>query len=440
MPDSIDTIRDIDTIDAAFAGVDLEQVDKAVFPIGEVLNGTYEIRKMIGQGGMAQVFEAHDRWINRRVAIKASRFEASQDPEAASPLRMEAQALGAVRHPGLLTVYGFGRHRDIEYLVLELVHGMSLSSHMAQRLAAKAPLTISEICEILASLADALAAVHRAGGAHRDVKPSNVMLAPGGRLVLMDFGIFRPEMHGNSEMISGTPHYMAPEAIEGRVELGAWQLVDLYGLGIVGYELCTGKRPYEGKDVLIILDQHLNEPVPDVLRGRPDVPPRLRRLLSELMAKAPNDRPYEAESVARRLRAIARDSGAIALGEAPLQVLIVDADEDLLQILRFAVELTLPGTEVRTCRTAQEAIDLFARRLPDVLILDLQLPGSMSGLELCMYQRGIQSANRCTIIPVSGPANDGDLQLLQHLRIDHFVPKGPTLISHLGALLRQLQR
>src|SRR5262245_7372374 len=107
----------------------MEKADKPVFAPGELLNGTYEIRRMIGQGGMAQVFEAHDRWVNRRVAIKASRFEASQDVDAPSPLRMEAQALGAVRHPGLLTVYGFGRHRDIEYLVLELVHGMSLASH-----------------------------------------------------------------------------------------------------------------------------------------------------------------------------------------------------------------------------------------------------------------------------------------------------------------------
>jgi eukaryotic-like serine/threonine-protein kinase len=435
-----DTISDIDTIDAAFAGVGMEKADQPVFAVGELLDDTYEIRRMIGQGGMAQVFEAHDRWVNRKVAIKASRFEASQDIDAPpSPLRMEAQALGAVRHPGLLTVYGFGRHRDIEYLVLELVHGMSLASHFAQRIGAKIPLSIAEVCELLASLADALAAVHRAGGAHRDVKPSNVMLAPAGRLVLMDFGIFRPEMHGNAEMISGTPHYMAPEAIEAHVELGAWQLVDLYALGVVGYELCSGKRPYEGKDVLIILDQHINAPVPDVGKVRPDVPPRLRRLLGELMAKSPDDRPYDAESVARRLRAIARET-TVGPGDTPLSVLIVDPDPDLIQILRFAVELTLPGAEVRTGRSAQEAIELFSRRLPDVLLVDLQLPGGMSGVELCMYLRGIQSASRCRIIPVSGPANEKDLHLLQHLGIGQFVRKGPTLVSGLTALLRQVQR
>ncbi len=437
MPD--DTIRDLDTIDAAFAGVGMDKADAPVFTAGELLNDTYEVRRMLGQGGMAQVFEAHDRWVNRRVAIKASRFEASQDPDASSPLRMEAQALGAVRHPGLLTVYGFGRHRDIEYLVLELVHGMSLASHFAQRLAARAPLTIVEICDLLASLADALAAVHGAGGAHRDVKPSNVMLAPGGRLVLMDFGIFRPEVQGNTEMISGTPHYMAPEAIEGNVELGAWQLVDLYALGIVGYELCTGKRPYEGREVLVILDQHISEPVPDVGRLRADVPPRLRRLLTELMAKSPDDRPYDAESVARRLRAIGREAAA-GPGEAALSILIVDADADLLQILRFAVELTLPGTEVRTARSGQEAIEHFSRRLPDVMLVDLTLPGGMSGVELCMYLRGIQSAARCTVIPVSGPTDQADLQFLQHLGITRFVKKGPTLVSSLGTLLRQLPR
>jgi eukaryotic-like serine/threonine-protein kinase len=416
-----------------------------LFRIGEMIGDAYEIRGLLGEGGMAQVFDAYDRLLNRRVAIKAA---AKKPTDGESPLRLEAQALAAVRHPCLVTVHGMGIHRGIEYLILERIYGMSLHDHIQLRHRSRRQFSLPEALAILIALADGLAAVHRAGGAHRDVKPSNIMLAPGNRVVLMDLGIFHAESSSHPTMAAGTPHYMAPEVITNEVELGQWHLVDLYSLGVVAYEILAGQRPYEGNDIYELFHKHTYEPIPDLIALRRDVPPRLRQLIVELMGKAPSDRPPDAELVARELRAIRNGGQAAAKGRritdpedraVRFHVLIVDDDRDAQELLRHTVQRAIPWAAIECARSAESALQSVSRVPPDILLLDLRLP-RMSGIELLMYLRGTSVADGCHVIAVSGEASERDHQLLDLLGVAHSLTKGPRLVDELAVVLGEARR
>ena len=414
-----------------------------LFSIGEVLSDTFEIRSILGAGGMGQVFEAHDRGLNRRVAIKAA-----WPHVAANNLKREAQAIAAIRHPSMITVYGLGSHLGVEYVVMERVYGVSLDQHMDKRVRSEVPFTVAETLDILAGIAEGLAAVHRAGVAHRDVKPENVMLAPGNRVILMDFGIVMPEIDAKqSGTMSGSPGYMAPETITDGVERGGAFLVDMYALGVIGFELLIGELPYGGDTLSEILSAHVHDPVPDVLELRSDCPPRLARLIRELMAKDPTERPPSMEAVAFQLRQMAKPAVPIPAGApktedvAPLaswSVLIVDDDKEIARLLGFYVKKAAPDADIRVCNEAELALDEMTKRPPDLLLLDLHMP-KMNGIEVCMYVRGTSFADRVTIVSVSAGAQEHDISLLQQLGITHFVRKDEELGKKIGALVKELR-
>jgi len=269
-----------------------------VFRIGDVLSETYEIRGVLGQGGMGQVFDAYDRLLNRNVAIKVAwpTFDATA-------VRKEAQALAAIRHPCIIAVFACGIHAGTEYVVMERISGVNLETHIRRRTNGGKPFLVPEAIEVLATLADGLAIVHRTGIAHRDVKPDNVMLAPGGRVVLMDFGVFAPEFDmGTQTGASGSPAYMAPETISGNIGAGGGFLVDVYAFGVIAFELFTGVLPFPGVTARDVLLKHLAAEAPALIERRPDVPPALDALVRQLLSKDPFERPQSMEEVAHRLR------------------------------------------------------------------------------------------------------------------------------------------
>jgi len=187
----------------------------ALLRVGTILNDTFEIRALLGEGGMGQVYEAHDLALNRRVAVKVAW------PHIMTSIRDEARALAALRDPCTVAVYAMGKHGALEYVVMELIHGISLATRLEAHYAAGTRMDTIEAIAILARVADGLAAVHRAGIAHRDIKPGNIMLAPGDRVVLMDFGIFQPVYEtGGRRALSGSPAYMAPELFTDTVAPG----------------------------------------------------------------------------------------------------------------------------------------------------------------------------------------------------------------------------
>ncbi len=403
-----------------------------IFEIGEVLGRVYEIRRVLGSGGMGQVLEAHDHSLDRRVAIKA----AWPDLDA-PPLRDEATAMAAFRHPTLITVHCMGVHRNIDYIVMERIYGVSLSDLLTQRLANGQQFSVQDAVPILKSVAEGLAVVHEAGIAHRDVKPENIMLSPDGRVVLMDFGLFLPEFRfARADLVAGSPPYMAAEALTGELEPGSGPLVDIHALGVTAFELLTGELPRMAETLPALYETHLAPP-PSLRDFRKDVPDGLVSLVAEMLSFDPGDRPQSAESIAWRLAAVL-DEKPPAEQKAIERILIVDDDDDIAKLERFYVQRALGnGVEVRVARDGEEAISALGSFEPDVMLLDLHMP-KLNGIEVAMYMRGSHLAERCTIVLVSAGAQEHDRQLLHQLGIRHFLVKGGELGKKLAELLEAL--
>lgn len=266
-----------------------------MFRVGDVLDRTYEIRGLLGRGGMGEVYDAFDRRLQRAVAIKIANADAANDSTA---IRNEARALAAIRHPSVIAVFASGEHEGVEYVVMERVLGENLQTHIRKFKA----FPLIEALSILSRVSEGLAVVHQSGIAHRDVKPDNVVLAPGGRAVLMDFGVFIAEFDAASAMSSGSPAYMAPETIRGTVGSGDAFLVDIYAFGVLAFELLTGELPFVSTSARDLYMSHLSEPVPRVRDRRAEVPQALDDLVYHLMAKDPLERPQGMDEVSHRLR------------------------------------------------------------------------------------------------------------------------------------------
>ncbi len=409
-----------------------------ILHVGEVLADCYEIRGLLGAGGMGQVFEAYDRQLDRRVAIKV----ATGGP-AVPLLRQEARALAAFRHPSLVTVHTLGSHRGLDFLVMERIYGVSLGRHLASRYDTGAAPDIDETIHVLTCIAEGLAVVHRAGLAHRDVKPDNIMLTPDHRIVLMDFGLVLPEYHvATQTRIAGSPPYMAPEALTNTIQSGAGRLLDIYALGVVGYEMLTNQLPVEAHSVLELHNLHETVPVRSVKTLRNGVPHQLAALVDELLAKSPNDRPQSAEAVAWRLRAMHerpetdQRADTILPPSDSLDVLIAEDNKDVARVLSFYVKSILGDkARIEVASDGEAAVERIRKQVPDLLLLDLHMP-RMNGIEVCMTMRGERLAEHTTIISVSAGAQDDDKQLLYQLGIHHFVEKGTQLKERLAEAIR----
>jgi DNA-binding response OmpR family regulator len=401
-----------------------------LFENGELVAGSYEIRSVLGEGGMGRVYGAHDLVLARRVAIKASWPLVDK-----SLLLKEAQAIAAIRHPGMIDVYGAGTHRGIPYLVMEFLYGVDLESFLAKRRSDTAPFDVREAIDVLIAVADALAAVHRSGIAHRDVKPGNIMLTPNGRIVLMDFGLFRPE-NAASATLCGTPEYMSPEAVRPDTDPRDAFYADIYALGITAYELLTGAVPFQGEDAVATLKLHKNQPAPNLRDVRADIPPRLSALVREMLAKEALERPPSMEAIVFRLRAV-KEALETRAPQKTFSVLVVDDDVALGKLIGMYAQRALPEAEVRVVEDAERALLAVRDRAPDAMLLDLHMP-RMNGIELCMMLRGARLADQCTVIAVSAGAREADIDLLKQLGITRFVPKGAEIGARLNPLLREL--
>jgi len=270
-----------------------------------LLGNRYVLGDLVGRGGMAQVYRAHDRVLGRTVAVKMMRAIATGDEERAR-FTDEARMLARLSHPGLVTVLDAAVSDDTPYLVMELVDGPSLAEHCRD-----VALEPARVAAIGAQLADALGHVHAAGIVHRDLKPANVLLAEDGRAQLTDFGLARSMSavmrHTTSGATVGTPAYLAPEQVRGTEVTPA---ADVYALGLVLIEALTGDCPYQGLPVEAALARLTTPPaIPDAL------PRPWHLLLREMTALDPADRPSTARAAdALRRLASAPDSPVVVLG------------------------------------------------------------------------------------------------------------------------------
>jgi serine/threonine protein kinase len=401
-----------------------------------MVGGICEIRSMLGEGGMGQVFEAYDHSLARKVAIKAA-FPRHDGPL----LRDEARALAAFRHPSLVTVHALAEHRGLDFIVMERIYGVSLADYEDRRLASGKQVSVPEAIRILTAIAQGLAVVHRAGLVHRDIKPDNVMLTPDERIVLMDFGLVLSEAELDaSSLVAGSPAYMAPEAISRSIERGQGPLVDIYSLGVLAFELIAGRRPRDvvGIEALYHAIRETQAPLVDAYRT--GVPRRLVHLLRDMLSFEPTSRPQSAEAVAWQLANLrdSESSGEVSLpapDDGVLDVLIADDDKDIARVLEFYAKRVLGKAVVRVARDGRAAVDEMDKKLPDILLLDLHMP-KMNGVEVCMHLRGDPRARNVKIIAVSAGAQAHDRELLHQLGIHRFVTKGGDLRESLAEALR----
>jgi serine/threonine-protein kinase len=401
-----------------------------IFRLGTVLSGIYELRDVLGSGSNGQVFDAQDRALNRRVAIKAAWPD---HPGLAPLLRKEAQALAAIRHPSIVGVHAMGQHEGIEYFVMEHVLGVTLDEHVRRRQSTGEPIALGEALDVLVALSEGLAAIHRGGIAHRDVKPANVLLAPGPRVVLADLGLVLSDLEGPTRKAQGTPNYMAPESILGSIAPGAARLVDVYALGVLAFWLVAGKLPFEAKTSMEVARLHVEARVPELTGA----PPKLAELVAEMLAKDPLLRPQQLEGVSFRLRALRGAIGDAKPAPSSFRVLIVDDDRDIAKMIKITIRAAVPKADVEVATSAHAALEMVRHKAPDLMVLDLQMPG-MNGIELYMALRGEHLAERCTVVAASAAAKPADVELLYSLGVARFVEKGANFRAAIAAVAKEI--
>ena len=303
-------------------GLRIRPVSKTLIE-GKTL-GHYRIERLIGQGGMGAVYLAEDTRLHRRVALKVLPPELSSDPDRLARFEREAQAVAALNHPHIVTIHSVEEAAGIHFITMELVEGTSLDAKLPP-----GGLPLSEVFAIGVSLADALAAAHDQGVIHRDLKPANIMVTKDGRVKVLDFGLAkllhaaeadaRPQTGHLSAMptslvpgasltsaglVMGTAPYMSPEQASGDVVDAR---TDIFSLGVVLYELATGRAPFRGKNRVETITSILRDTPPPVSETRHDAPRHLGRIIEHCLQKDRDARFQTARDVGNELRALRRE-------------------------------------------------------------------------------------------------------------------------------------
>ena len=263
-----------------------------------ILAERYEILEKIGDGGMAVVFKARDRLLSRFVAVKVLRKEHIADTTFVNNFIREAKAAASLLHPNIVTIYDVGRDRDIYYIVMEYVEGRALSDVIA----AEAPFDYKRVISIGKQMASALSLAHRNNIIHRDVKPHNILMTPDGTAKITDFGIAKAMGDGTiiseSGVIMGSVHYFSPEQSRGQY---VDEKSDIYSLGIVLYEMLTGRVPFDADNPVTIAVMHMNDSIIPPSRIVKGVPPGLDQIVLKATAKYQSDRFHDIDEMYRAL-------------------------------------------------------------------------------------------------------------------------------------------
>jgi serine/threonine-protein kinase len=270
-----------------------DRVESAI-AVGAVLRERYEVRRLVGEGGMGAVFEAFDTLLEKRVAVKVLRSEHAGNAQLVARFELEAKIASAFQHPNVATTFDVGAHDGARYLVMEFLDGVSLADAMARSV----PLSDSAAVAIVEPIARALARAHAAGVIHRDVKPENIFLCRGERddeciPKLVDFGIARREQSADFKLtatatIIGTPAYMPPEQARGASDITA--SVDQYALAVVLYELLSGAHPHAAPSTAALLARKLTEPPVELRAVAPQVGAALAAAVMRALSSEPSQR------------------------------------------------------------------------------------------------------------------------------------------------------
>ncbi|HVM70239.1 MAG TPA: protein kinase [Anaerolineales bacterium] len=262
--------------------------------------GRYEIKAEIGRGGMATVYHAYDPRFEREVAIKVLPREMLHDVQFRTRFDREAKTIAMLEHPAIVPVYDFGEEEGQPYFVMRYMTGGSLADRMKN-----GPISIQEAARIFTRIAPALDEAHHKGIIHRDLKPGNILFDQFNEPYISDFGIAKlseAQTQVTGSAIVGTPAYMSPEQAQGENIDGR---SDIYGLGVILFELLSGQQPYHGDTPMSVVVKHITDPVPHILDVKPDLPPDIEVIVEKAMAKDRNERFQNVRSLAEALSTVA---------------------------------------------------------------------------------------------------------------------------------------
>lgn len=264
----------------------------------QLIGSRYLIKRTLGEGGMANVYLAHDLILDRDVSIKTLRLDLSNDEKTINRFRREAMAATELVHPNIVSIYDFDEENGIQYLVMEYIDGMDLKTYIKQNF----PLPLQQVIHILKQVLSAVSTAHKAGIIHRDLKPQNILIDQQNNAKISDFGIAMT----NSEVamtqtntIMGSVHYLSPEQSRGAM---ATDKSDVYSLGIILYEMLTGKVPFSGDNAVVIALQHTKKAMPFVRDADSNIPQALENVVLKATAKDPNDRYASVDDMLLDLR------------------------------------------------------------------------------------------------------------------------------------------
>jgi serine/threonine-protein kinase len=375
---------------------------------GEML-GKYRVLEPLGRGGMARVYRAYHAQLDRYVALKVLRGDLLHDDDFFDRFRREARAVAALRHPNIVQVFDYDVEDRISYMVLELLDGDSLKTRLHDYRIRGERMALGEMVRILCQVLDGLSYAHAKGMVHRDVKPGNILLTKDGRAVVADFGIARIVGSASDTVpgaLLGTMSYIAPEqGLKGKSDPRS----DLYSLGVVLYEMVTGRTPFEADTPAAVLMKHAQDPLPLPRQLEPSIPEPFERVLLKAMAKDPDDRYADANAMARALIEAAEEAGvelparvspplSFTTPEAPSDSVAVFSGEerDQLRDTAFASEETATTVESPSALDRLRAGQpLFAPGTAVLLAMGLVAVGNLSAFAIAAvvgFERVFQMA------------------------------------------------
>lgn len=265
---------------------------------GQKISDRYQIIKSIGEGGMANVYLAYDTILDRNVAVKILRGDLASDEKFVRRFQREALAASSLYNQNIVEVYDVGEDNGMYYIVMEYIDGKHLKSLLKKR----GKLTISETIDIMMQIASGLSVAHDQYLIHRDIKPQNIMILENGLVKITDFGIamaMNSTQLTQTNSVMGSVHYLPPEQASGK---GASLQSDIYSMGILMYELLTGKLPYHGDNAVEIALKHLKEPLPSIREELPTIPQSVENIIIKATAKNPKNRYADAKEMYEDLK------------------------------------------------------------------------------------------------------------------------------------------
>lgn len=316
--------------------------------IGKLLDNRYEILEVIGNGGMAVVYKALCHRLNRHVAVKILKDEYAKDEEFRNRFRAESHAVAMLSHPNIVAVYDVSRSNSIEYIVMELIDGMTLKQYIERR----GKVTQKEAIHFVTQILKGLSHAHSKGIIHRDIKPHNIMLLRDSTVKVADFGIARLESSQKTvtREAFGSVHYIAPEQAKGsHIDCRA----DIYSTGVVLYEMLTGRLPYEGDTPVAIAIQHINSLPLSPREINPEIPEALEKITMKAMAPAPAKRYSSADEMILDLEEYRRNPEVEIAYNPPVKT----NEEDLSQ----TKPIVIPKSEEDFLDEEEEAMDIKSK-------------------------------------------------------------------------------